>query len=217
MTGFLSGLLSGLTGLVSVDNPVGLLAILSLAMSADAGFAIPAVIEPALFLTTYHAGPLSPSVIGFVAMLAVGRQVGTAFLYWLSWFTGNRFIEWLCKRFPLVGRGLASRKCQFEGVTGMRLFFAIATARLMPGFLQVSSITAGTLRVRYAIVAAAAVLSGIIYDGIIVALGYLSKIWLRDLRPEYSTWIVIGLVLLIILTSTMVGWITGRKSRDTRV
>jgi membrane protein DedA with SNARE-associated domain len=70
----------------------------------------------------------------------------------------------------------------------------IVAARLTPGLMQVSSVAAGTMRIRYYKVVLAIVLSSIVYDGTLIILGSLARLGLKDVGPEYSAWIVIGFV-----------------------
>jgi membrane protein DedA with SNARE-associated domain len=63
--------------------------------------------------------------------------------------------------------------------------------------MQVSSVAAGTMRVRYYKVVLAIVLSSIAYDGTLIILGTLARLGLKDVKPEYSAWIVIGFVAIM--------------------
>jgi membrane protein DedA with SNARE-associated domain len=63
--------------------------------------------------------------------------------------------------------------------------------------MQVSSVAAGTARVPYYKLVLAIILSSIVYDGILIILGTLARLGLKDVGPEYSAWIVIGFVAIM--------------------
>jgi membrane protein DedA with SNARE-associated domain len=73
----------------------------------------------------------------------------------------------------------------------------IVVARLTPGLMQVSSVAAGTVRIRYYKLVLAIVFSSIIYDGTLIILGTLARLGFKDVGPEYSFWIVLGLVAIM--------------------
>lgn len=89
-----------LSSLIGVTNPIGLGVVFIMVVFADIGFVIPFIIEPALFLITFQAGPVSIPVLLFVLMMALGRQGGTAILYWLSRLAWERMERVLRRIFP---------------------------------------------------------------------------------------------------------------------
>ena len=72
-----------------------------------------------------------------------------------------------------------------------------SAARLTPGLMQVSSVVAGAMRIRYYKMVLAIVLSLIVYDGTLIILGTLARLGFKDVKPEYSAWIVIGFVAIM--------------------
>lgn len=60
-----------LTFLMSMDNPLSFAAIVGLSIL---GIPVPVAVEPALFLISYHAGPISIPVLIFIVALQVGRH-----------------------------------------------------------------------------------------------------------------------------------------------
>jgi membrane protein DedA with SNARE-associated domain len=193
-----------LSSMIGMTNPVGLTMVFGLVVLADIGFIIPFVLEPVLFLITYQAGPFSVPVLLFVLMMALGRQGGTAILYWLSRFAWSR-IERLIHRFsPRFANRFSQRVEQFQRRLGNRQAVALATARLTPGLVQVSSVASGIVRVQYFHVMAGAFIAGIIYDAIIVLLGALAHYGLKGLNPEYSVFIVLGIAVIVGLFSFII-------------
>jgi len=63
--------------------------------------------------------------------------------------------------------------------------------------MQVSSVAAGTVRIRYYQVVLAIIFSFIVYDGTLIILGTIARLGLKDVGPEYAAWIVIGFVAIM--------------------
>ncbi len=209
----IGGLLNWLASVVNTSNPVGLAAIFLLPVLADIGIPVPFVIEPALFLVTYKAGPLSVPVLIFLLVMTGGRQVGSGILYWLSRLWGKRLSGRICRRLPRFTQQFNQQAEQFTARLGNRWTQATVLARLTPGLLQVSSITAGTLRLPYTVVFVAVTISGLLRDVIIVFLAYLSQIGLKSMHPEMATWIALSLAILLGLVSFFINLV--RKRLDT--
>jgi membrane protein DedA with SNARE-associated domain len=204
-----------LSNTVSVTNPVGLAVIFALVVFADVGVVIPFIIEPALFLITFQSGPFSLPVLLFVMMLTLGRQGGTAILYWLSRLVGVQLGRLIRRLFPDFAARFSKRLQQFERSLGQRQSMALAVARLTPGLVQVSTVAAGSLRIGFPSVMVAALISGIIYDVSIVFLGGLAHYGLRGINPDYSIYmalsvgVLIGVVFLLI---DRIGRVRKRRS-----
>jgi membrane protein DedA with SNARE-associated domain len=190
MIEWINGALSTLAASISADNPGGLAAIFGLTVSADIGIPFPFVLDTILFFTTYAVGALSFPVLLIILMIWSGRLLGTSIIYWVSRLLGTRFVDWLGRRSKFLRRNLE----QFQNRLGKWTIPVIAAARLTPGLMQVSSVAAGTVRVRYYKLVLAIVLSSIVYDGTLIILGTLARLGLKDVGPEYSAWIVIGFV-----------------------
>jgi membrane protein DedA with SNARE-associated domain len=206
---WINGALAALAASISVDNPVGLAAIFLLAISADIGIPFPFVLDTILFFTTYTVGALSLPVLLIVSMLLGGRLLGTGILYWVSRFLGPRFTDWIGKRSRFLGRNIEG----FQSRLGKWPTLVIIGARLTPGLMQLSSVAAGILRVPYYQVAMAIVFSSIVYDGTLVALGTLARLGLKDVGPEYSFWIVLGLAAIMALVFVAIYLIRRRVNK----
>ena len=128
-----------------------------------------------------------------IMMLLGGRLLGTGIIYWVSRLLGPRFVDWVGKRSKFLRRNFE----QFQNRLGRWTIPVIAAARLTPGLMQVSSVAADTVRVRYYQLVLAIVLSSIVYDGTLIILGSLARLGLKDVGPEYSAWIVIGFVAIM--------------------
>jgi len=190
MIDWINGALATLAASISVDNPGGLAAIFFITVSADIGIPFPFVLDTILFFTTYEMGAFSWPVLLIILMIWGGRLLGTGIIYWVSRLLGTRFVDWVGKRSKFLRRNFE----QFQNRLGRWSIPVIVAARLTPGLMQVSSVAAGTVRVRYYKVVLAIILSSIVYDGTLIILGTLARLGLKDVGPEYSAWIVIGFV-----------------------
>jgi membrane protein DedA with SNARE-associated domain len=193
MIAWINGALSTLAASISVDNIAGLAAIFFIAMSCDIGIPFPFVLDTIVFFTTYKVGALSWPVLLVIVMLLGGSLLGTSIIYWVSRLLGTRFVDWIGRRSKFLRRNLE----QFQNRLGKWTIPVIVAARLTPGLMQVSSVAAGTLRIRYYQLVLASVFSFIVYDGTLIILGTLARLGLKDVGPEYSAWIVIGFVAIM--------------------
>ena len=87
---------------------------------------------------------------------------------------------------------------------------AIVVARLTPGLMQVSSVAAGSLHFPYYRLVLAIVLSSIIYDGTLIILGTLARLGLRGVEPQYSVWIALGFVVVMMVMFAIIHLIRRR-------
>lgn len=193
MIDWINGALSTLAASITTNNPGGLAAVFFLTVSADLGIPFPFVLDTILFFTTYRIGAFSWPVLLIVMILLGGRLLGTGIIYWVSRLLGTKFVDWLSRRSKFLQRNLE----RFQNRLGKWTILVIAAARLTPGLMQVSSVAAGTMRIRYYRLVLAIVFSSIIYDGALIALGSLARLGLSDVRPEHSAWVVIGFVAIM--------------------
>jgi membrane protein DedA with SNARE-associated domain len=177
----------------STGNPSGLLILFFLAVIADIGIPIPFVLDSILLLTAYNSGPLSLPVLLIVAALFLGRQTGSAILYLLSRFLGKMFLNWLQRRFPVLGVRLEAFKSRLYHWAPL----AVATARLTPGLLQITSVAAGAIRLRYLPFAAGITLSSLIYDGILILLGFIAASSPRSSDENFTVWLLFSMLIIV--------------------
>lgn len=210
MIDWINGALSTLAASINVNNPRGLAAIFLLTVSADIGIPFPFALDTILFFTTYKMGAFSLPVLLIITMLLGGSLLGTSIIYWVSRLLGTRFINWLGKRSKFLRRNLE----QFQNRLGRWTIPVIVAARLTPGLMQVSSVAAGTVRIRYYQMVLAIVLSFIVYDGTLIILGSLARLGLKDVKPEYTAWIVIGFVAIMTAVFVTVHLVRRRLKRS---
>jgi len=206
MIHWINGALATLAASINVSNPGGLVAIFLITVSCDIGVPFPFVLDTILFFTTYEIGAFSWPVLLIILMIWGGRLLGTGILYWVSRLLGPRFVDWVGKRSKFLRRNFE----QFQNRLGSWTIPVIVAARLTPGLMQVSSVAAGTMRVRYNKVVLAIVFSSIVYDGTLIALGTLAKLGFKGVGPQYSAWIVIGFVVIMTVVFVAVHLIRRR-------
>ena len=187
--------LSRLTYAVSLENPGGLTALFGLGILSDIGVPFPYVLETFLFFASYNVGPLSIQVLLIILMLLLGRECGATFLYWLSHILGNPFIGWLGKRFPWVTERLGQSKIRLNE----RSILTVATVRLTPGLLQVPSVVAGIMRLRYLHFALGVAISSAIYDLVLIFLGFVARIGLQNISREFKVYFITGFIVVIVM------------------
>ena len=193
MIDWMNAALSTLAASINTSNPGGLAAIFFLTVSADIGIPFPFALDTILFFTTYKMGAFSWPVLLIITMLLGGSLLGTSIIYWVSRLLGTRFANWIGQR----SKFLRSNLEQFQNTPGRWTIPVIVAARLTPGLMQVSSVAAGTVGIRYYRLVLAIVFSSIIYDGTLIILGSLARLGLKDVGPEYAAWIVIGFVAIM--------------------
>jgi membrane protein DedA with SNARE-associated domain len=184
-----------------------LAAIFFITVSADIGIPFPFVLDTILFFTTYTMGALSLPVLLIISMIWGGRLLGTGIIYWISRLLGTRFVDWVGRHSKFLQRNFE----QFQNRLDRWTIPVIIVARLTPGLMQVSSVAAGTVRVRYYKLVLAIVLSSIVYDGTLITLGTLARLGLKDVGPEYSFWIVLGFVAIMAAIFVIVHLIRRRS------
>jgi membrane protein DedA with SNARE-associated domain len=207
MIDWINGALSTLAASINVDNPGGLAAIFFITVSCDIGIPFPFVLDTILFFTTYTIGALSLPVLLIISMIWGGRLLGTGIIYWVSRLLGTRLVDWVGRRSKFLQRNFE----QFQNRLGRWTIPVIVAARLTPGLMQVSSVAAGTVRVRYYKLVLAIILSSIVYDGTLIILGTLARLGLKNVGPEYSAWIVIGFVAIMAAIFVIVHLIRRRS------
>jgi membrane protein DedA with SNARE-associated domain len=212
MIDWINGALATLATSIGVDNPVGLTAVFLIAMSCDIGIPFPFVLDTIVFFTTYRMGALSWPVLLVLMMLLGGSLLGTSTVYWVSRFLGIRFEEWVGKRSKFLRRNLG----QFQNRLGRWTVPVIVAARLTPGLMQVSSVAAGSTRIRYYKMVLAIVCSFIVYDGTLIILGTVARFGFKDVGPEYSFWIVLGFVAIMVVIFLAIHLIRHRSGRTHR-
>jgi membrane protein DedA with SNARE-associated domain len=209
MIHWINSALSTLAASINLNNPGGLAAIFFITVSCDIGIPFPFVLDTILFFTTYEKGALSLPVLLIVLMIWGGRLLGTGIIYWVSRLLGPRFVDWVGRRSKFLRRNFE----QFQNRLGKWTIPMIVGARLTPGLMQVSSVAAGTMRVRYYKLVLAIVFSSIVYDGILIILGTLARLELKDVGPEYSFWIVLGFVAVMAMVFVAIHLIRRRLNR----
>jgi membrane protein DedA with SNARE-associated domain len=179
----------------------------------DIGIPVPFVLDTILILTAYKAfitpDPVWTPVIVIVLALFVGRQVGSGILYMISRYLGGAFIRWLKCHVPSAGNrmdGLTRRLSHWATLT-------IVTGRLTPGLLQVTSVAAGTMRIHYGYFTLGVALASLVYDGILVLLGFIAAHSPRATDINFTIWLLISMVIIVCILWPIIFVAANRKEK----
>jgi membrane protein DedA with SNARE-associated domain len=206
---FLTPLLSYIETAFSPGNFSGLLVLAFLAAITDVGIPIPFFLDTILILAAYHAGSNYLPVFMIVLALFIGRQAGSGALYLISRFLGKGFIKWLKRRFPTIGNRLDSAKLVKSRWTPV----AVVTGRLTPGLLQITSVAAGSIRLRYLHFALGVAISSLIYDAILILLGFIAAHGPKSDDVNFTTWLVISLIIVVCILWPVLFIVLHRSSK----
>jgi membrane protein DedA with SNARE-associated domain len=183
--------LSGLTEGVSLGNPAALGVLFSLGIIGDIGVPLLLTVEVFLFFTSYNIGPLSTEVLLIVVMLLLGREVGAATLYWVSRVLGSPLIGRVARRLPW----LPGRIRWVRTRLGKQPALSVAVVRLTPGLLQIPSLAAGVMRLRYSHFALGVALSSLAYDVVVILFGLGARFGLGNLRTNPASYLIVGFII----------------------
>ncbi len=207
---WLYSLFSGLTDGVSLGNPAALGVLFSLGIVGDIGVPLLLTVEVFLFFTSYSIGPLSTEVLLIVVMLLLGREVGAAALYWVSRVLGSPVTERVGKRLPwLPGR------IRWVSIRlGKQPALSVAVVRLTPGLLQIPSVAAGVMRLRYSDFALGVALSSLAYDVVIILFGLGARFGLESLRTNPASYLIVGFIIFSSIVWLAFYFASRRKLRQ---
>jgi membrane protein DedA with SNARE-associated domain len=191
---WLHELLSHLTYSVSLDNPGSLAVLFGMGVMTEIGIPLLFAVEIFLLFASYYVGPSSIQVPLIILMLLLGGIAGASILYWLSYFLGDPFLNWLSKYLPWLCRRLEQIKARINE----RTTTAVTLVRLTPGFLQVPSLVTGSLRLKYLRFILGVIFSIVIYDIVIVAFGYIGNLVLGTTRQQLEDYFIIGFIAMIV-------------------
>ncbi len=188
---------SNLVAAFDSPNPPGLIILFSLAVITDIGIPVPFVLDTVLMVTAYKVmtsgDPHWTPVLMIILMLFIGRQVGSGILYLLSRYLGNGFLNRLDKRFPSIGSRLDAFKVRLSHWATLM----VVTGRLTPGLLQITTLASGTIRMRYQYFALGIALASIIYDGLLILLGFFAahNPWAEN--RSFTTLLIIAMIIIV--------------------
>ena len=192
---WINSLLNYLTSGVSVHHPVTLLVIFTLGALSEVGVPLFFSLEILLFFISYDYGPLSSQALLMVLMLLLGRETGANLLYLVTRSLGRRFLDWLAKRSLRTMRSVE----QFRARLNKNPTIMVAMVRITPGLLQVPSITAGAVRLRPLSFVGGVALSSLIYDTILILLGFSARFVLPHMNTQPKTYLFVGFCCLIVI------------------
>ena len=190
-------------------DALGLIIFFFVVVFTEIGVPFPYILDSALFLTSYENGPLSTQTLRILLVVFAGRQSGAAIVYWFTRGVGEGLIGWLEKRFA----SFQSKLDQFMTKLMGQAYLAVAATRLT-GLLTLVSVASGILRLRYWAFFIGVALSALIFDGSLVALGFITRQGFQYLGFTPSLWaVIIGFIILIVLVWVIRYFFFERDSR----
>jgi membrane protein DedA with SNARE-associated domain len=192
-------LLSRLSHDVNLGNPTTLGVLYALGIVGDIGFPLLFTVEMFLFFTSYNIGPLSSQALLIVLMLLLGRETGAALLYWVSRTLGRPLINRIGRRFPRLLDWMERVSVRIS----RHSVLSVAVVRLTPGMLQIPSLVAGIMPLRYLEFTLGVALSSLAYDVVMILLGLSARFGLRHLQVKPETYLIAGFIIFIAVV-----WIT---------
>jgi membrane protein DedA with SNARE-associated domain len=185
---------------VAQNSPSAMLVLCLVAALTEAGMPFPLVQETAFFYTVYSMGPLSFNMLLLIAVLMLGGVIGGSAVWGVSRLFGGRLIDWLSRRWPAFGKNVRLLVNRLE----RRAILAVAIARLTPGLLTVTSVAAGSIRVRYVDFVLGICLAAVATDVVMLGLGLLARGAVQALNIESYSWVtVVGPPLLMMLATAI--------------
>jgi membrane protein DedA with SNARE-associated domain len=207
-------LLNNLEATFNPGNAGGLLVLFFLAAITDIGVPVPFVLDTILILTAYKVwtipnSPWAPVVL-IVLMLFFGRQLGSGLLYLISRLLGGKvFSPWLKRHVPSIGNRLDSFCNRMNHFAPL----AVATGRLTPGLLQITSVAAGIIPLRYLQFAFGVAVASIIYDGLLVLLAFIAAHSPRASDANFTIWLLISLIVVVCILWPLIFIFAQRSNR----
>jgi membrane protein DedA with SNARE-associated domain len=192
---WIDSLLNFISSGVNLTSPIALVVIVAVGAVSEVGFPLFFALEIFLFFISYDYGPLSFQSLLMVVMLLLGRELGASALYLVTRLLGFRFLDWISRRSKRTM--LAVRK--FTDRVNKNPAIMVAIVRITPGFLQVPSITAGAIRLSIWKFIEGVALSSLIYDSILLILGYSAQFILPHTKTTPREYLFIGFACLIAL------------------
>jgi membrane protein DedA with SNARE-associated domain len=197
MIEFFASIFNMLESAFMPSNPNGPLVLFFLAVITDIGLPVPFVLDSILILSAYRVMTVPDAswapVLVIVLALFLGRQVGSGILYMMSRYLGGAFINWLNRHFPSVGSRMEYLKRRLDHWPTLN----VVTGRLTPGLLQVTSVAAGTVRLRYTYFAIGIAISSLVYDGILIFLGFIASHSPRSTDINFTLWLLVSMIIVV--------------------
>ena len=174
----------------------------------EAGVPLPFILDTVLFFTSYQSGILSMQVLWVFLMVFLGRLFGSSLVYWITRLSGNALTNRFEKRFP----SLRSKVDRLINKLSHHAPLAVALCRLT-SLLTLASMASGAIGLHYYYFIGGVVLSSIIFDGALIALGFATRLGFDRLGFTPSAWhVVVGLIIGIALVWIIIRFLLRRSS-----
>lgn len=209
MFSFLESLPATLIGLLEQGDPVVFGALFLISTVIEFGIPIPLVQDTILVFVGFESQHVLPTTLTIMGTLMAGRVTGGSCLFWIMYKFGPRFSGWLKRRFPRVW----ARSQNLGERLGKNTTLAVAVARLTPGILTPSTITAGLLRLRYMYFCFGIMLASLVPDTAEVLYGLAIRKGITFLGATPSPTLLIITLVSVFLLIWLTTWLWRRHRR----
>jgi|YelNatPaOPRAMG01_1025707.scaffolds.fasta_scaffold49532_2 membrane protein DedA with SNARE-associated domain len=210
MTGYFE-LISQALSTLNQGNVFALAALFLVLALGEMGVPFPFVLQGVLFFIGYQITQgAGVRLIPVVVVLVMGRQFGSAVVYFVARFLGKPFVDRIGKVFP----SWQSQPDKLKRKLSKGAPVAIAIGRLTPGLLVPTSLTSGAIGLRYEYFALGIALSTIVWDGTFIASGTILGSSVQRLGLTIPSWsILAGFITAISLIWVVRRFLLWRKGR----
>ncbi len=94
---------------------------------------------------------------------------------------------------------------------------AVTSGRLTPGLLQITSVAAGAVRLRYDYFAMGIAMASIIYDGILILLAFIAANSPKARDINFTVWLLIALIIIVCVLWPTLFYLARRLNKKQQV
>jgi len=206
------GLIYQALGTLSEGNVLALVSLFLVLVLTEFGVPFPLVLQGVRFYIGYELGQGSMQVIPLILIFVLGRQVGSAAVYWLARLLGDKFVGVFEKRFHKMRSSLDNLQEKLNSRSS-RAITAVFLGRFTPGLLVPTSLASGVVGLRYQYFAFGVLLSSFVFDASFIAL---AAIWGREVpysELSANLWPIAASLAVAVCLIWTIGHLLSRRSR----
>jgi membrane protein DedA with SNARE-associated domain len=206
------GLIYQALGTLSEGNVMALMSLFLVLALTEFGVPFPLVLQGVRFYIGYELGQGSMAVIPLILLFILGRQAGSAAVYWLARLLGSKFVRVFEKHYPSMGRNLSNLQERLNS-RSPRAITTVLVGRFIPGLLVPTSLASGVIGLRYQYFALGTLLSSFVFDASFIALG---GIWGKKVpysELSANIWPIAASLAVMVCLIWAISRLLSRRSR----
>lgn len=206
------GLIYQALGTLREGNLLALASLFLVLALTEFGVPFPLVLQGVRFYIGYELGQGSMQVVPLMLIFVLGRQLGSAAVYWLARLLGDKFVGVFEKRFHKMRNNLGNLQEKLNS-RSPRAITAVLVGRFTPGLLVPTSLASGIIGLRYQYFAFGILLSSFVFDASFIGL---AMIWGREVPySEFSAnlWSIAASLAVAVCLMWTIGHLLSRRSR----